>query len=224
MTTAGDALLVERANGIATVTLNRPAQRNALSSALVLGLREALAQLDADDEVGAVVLTGSDPAFCAGLDLKELGSTGANLGLGRSPDGVPPGHRWAPLVGAVNGIAVTGGLELALHCDLLIASERGLRRHACPGGRDARLGRVRAAARVRRHPCRPADEPDGRLPRWAGRPAHRARQRGPAARAAAAARAGARPHDRRQRPRRRPHPAGHRARGRRAAARPGGSR
>jgi len=78
--------------------------------------------------VGDVVLTGSDPAFCAGLDLKELGSTGANLDLGRSPEGVPPGYPWAPLstplIGAANGVAITVGLELALHCDLLIASDR----------------------------------------------------------------------------------------------------
>ena len=121
-------LLVHREGAVATVVLHRPAARNALSSELVQALRAALAELDADDGVAVVVLTGSDPAFCAGLDLKELGSTGGNLGLGRSPDGVPPGHPWAPLstplVGAVNGVAVTGGLELALHCDLLIASER----------------------------------------------------------------------------------------------------
>lgn len=121
-------LRVERTGAVAVVTLDRPERRNALSSELVLALRAALAELDADDGVGAVVLTGSDPAFCAGLDLAELGSTGGNLRLGRSPEGVPPGHPWAPLstplVGAVNGRAVTGGLELALHCDVLIASER----------------------------------------------------------------------------------------------------
>lgn len=123
-----DVLLVERAHRVATVTLNRPSARNALSSELVLALRQALAQLDADDGVDVVVLTGADPAFCAGLDLKELGSSGDNLGLGRSPGGVPPGHPWTPLakpvLGAVNGVAVTGGFELALNCDVLLASER----------------------------------------------------------------------------------------------------
>ncbi len=123
-------LVVERADGVAVVTLHRPAARNALTAELVLGLRAALAELDADDEVGAVVLTGSDPAFCAGLDLAELVSTGANLALGRSPEGAPPGSPWVPLatpvVGAVNGPAVTGGLELALHCDVLVASERAV--------------------------------------------------------------------------------------------------
>jgi len=120
-------LLVDVQSRVATVTLNRPRSRNALSSALLRELRLVLQDLDADSGVDVVVLTGADPAFCAGLDLKELGSTGGNLALAR-PDGAHAGSPWAPmtkpLLGAVNGVAVTGGLELALHCDILIASER----------------------------------------------------------------------------------------------------
>jgi len=69
-------LLVEVRDRVATLTLHRPAARNALSSELITALRAALARLDGDDDVD-VVLTGADPAFCAGLDLKELGSRGA---------------------------------------------------------------------------------------------------------------------------------------------------
>lgn len=120
-------LLVGRTDRVATLTLNRPAARNALTSSLIQELRDALGEVDADDEIDVVVLTGADPAFCAGLDLKELGSTGDNLEL-LSPDGGGAGTPWRPigkpLIGAVNGVAVTGGLELALHCDILIASER----------------------------------------------------------------------------------------------------
>ena len=123
-------VLVEAADGIATVTLNRPEARNALSSELLAALRQAVADVDADDAIDVVVLTGADPAFCAGLDLKELGSITSGL-LGR-PDSPrtddEPSRPWPalskPLVGAVNGVAVTGGLELALNCDFLVASER----------------------------------------------------------------------------------------------------
>ena len=128
--TGGD-LVVERADGVAVVTLNRPRRRNALTSSLILALRAAMAEADADETVGAVILTGADPAFCAGLDLGEVADTGANLRLA-GPDGdgdsPPAGHPWTPLrkpvIGAVNGVAITGGLELALHCDILIASEK----------------------------------------------------------------------------------------------------
>ena len=68
-------LLVEKKDGVATLTLNRPDQMNALSLALRWELQEALADIGADPEVGVVVLTGAGKAFCAGLDLKEMGST-----------------------------------------------------------------------------------------------------------------------------------------------------
>jgi enoyl-CoA hydratase len=123
----GSVLLVDRADGVATVTLHRPEARNALSAELITALRETMRTLGEDDEVRAVVLTGTDPAFCAGLDLKQLGSSGENLQLGQE-DEEPSPYPWPvltkPVIGAINGVAVTGGLELALNCDILVASER----------------------------------------------------------------------------------------------------
>jgi enoyl-CoA hydratase len=83
-----------------------------------------------------IVLTGADPAFCAGLDLKELGSPGGNLGSPLSSRERGPFPRLTkPLIGAVNGVAITGGFELALNCDFLIASE-----HAKFGDTHSRVG------------------------------------------------------------------------------------
>jgi len=115
-------VLVEIADLVAVVTLNRPARRNAISASLLTSLREVLADVDGRPDVRAIVLTGADPAFCAGLDLAELGQPGGSLsGVATS---TVIGDLARPLIGAVNGPAVTGGLELALACDLLIASER----------------------------------------------------------------------------------------------------
>ncbi len=138
-----DVVLSEVADRVATVTLNRPEARNALSRELRRELVAALSQAEADDGVDVVILTGADPAFCAGLDLKELGSSGGNLGGGTGADGPRkasgvrgPFPRLAkPLIGAINGVAVTGGFELALNCDFLIASE-----HAKFGDTHSRVG------------------------------------------------------------------------------------
>jgi enoyl-CoA hydratase len=124
-------VLVQRDDRVATVTLNRPEARNALDAELRKALWSTMGELDADDGVAAIVLTGADPAFCAGLDLKELASTGgAALGeTGASGDTSttrgPIPELSKPLIGAVNGVAITGGFEVALACDFLIASENG---------------------------------------------------------------------------------------------------
>ena len=108
--------------GVATVTLNRPEARNALSSALRKQLRATIAELDRDNEVRVIVLTGTDPAFCSGVDLKEMQSDVPLPDVG--PFTSPFLTSCTPLIGAVNGPAYTGGFELALACHMLIASER----------------------------------------------------------------------------------------------------
>ncbi len=123
----------------ALVVLNRPQARNALNAMLRRDLWAAFTALDADDSVAAVILTGADPAFCAGLDLKELGSTGGDISargdLAISGGARPIPQMSKPVIGAVNGVAVTGGFELALCCDFLIGSE-----HARFADTHARIG------------------------------------------------------------------------------------
>jgi len=118
-----DVLHVETDGAVATVWMNRPRVRNALNALLIGGLRETIAGLDADDDIGAIVLTGVDPAFCAGLDLNDVaeGRIGGGSGGAGPPIAADIG---TPVIGAINGPAVTGGLEIALLCDFLIASER----------------------------------------------------------------------------------------------------
>jgi enoyl-CoA hydratase len=125
---ASPELLVDRHDGVALVTLNRPAVRNALNASLRASLWREMATLDADDAIAAVVMTGADPAFCAGIDLKELGSTSGGLSdrgeLAISGEARPIPAMSKPVIGAVGGVAITGGFELALACDFLVASER----------------------------------------------------------------------------------------------------
>jgi enoyl-CoA hydratase len=120
-------LLVERSDGVATLTLNRPAARNALSTALRTALVSAFRELTDDDAIDVLILTGSGVAFTAGLDLKELSEVGlSGGGTGEDPvevDVIRAMREFPkPIIGAINGPAVTGGFEVALACDLLIAS------------------------------------------------------------------------------------------------------
>lgn len=123
-----DLVLLETAGGVRRITMHRPEARNALSSALMAELAAAFTAAEEDEAVDVVVLTGTDPAFCAGLDLRELGSGGANLRGGADAAATSPfAALWRmtkPVIGAINGPCVTGGFELALACDLLVASER----------------------------------------------------------------------------------------------------
>ena len=122
------SVLVEVLDGVAKVTLNRPQVRNALDASALAGLATAFRELADDDGVEVVVVTGADPSFCAGLDLAALSADPDHLmGVATAAETNPWDALRAvpqPVVGAVNGPAVTGGLELALACDFLVASER----------------------------------------------------------------------------------------------------
>jgi len=134
----------EVADSVATITLNRPEARNALSAEVTRLLDAAVVELDGREDVRAIILTGTDPAFCAGFDLNSLStelreSQQLRQQAELSHLGLLPEHA-TPIIGAINGAAVTGGLELAMSCDFLVASERArfadthARVGAMPGG------------------------------------------------------------------------------------------
>lgn len=118
-------LLVEKSNGIATVTLNRPTAMNALNQDLRNAIADTFKELEADPEIKVAILTGAGKAFCAGLDLKELGEqglTGSDNAV-TSKDPVTSIAQFSgPVICAINGVAITGGFELALAGDVLITS------------------------------------------------------------------------------------------------------
>ena len=108
---------------VAIITLNRPEARNAVSNELAVGLEEAIDQMEGDDEIWMGVLAANGPVFSAGADLKAIASGNANLGTERGGfGGFVVRERTKPVIAAVDGVAVAGGCELVLACDMVVAS------------------------------------------------------------------------------------------------------
>ncbi len=117
-------VLIDKQEGIATVTLNRPDKLNALNRELRLAFCHAMQALRADPEVRAVIITGAGRAFCVGLDLRELGTGKSGIrDEGNATFVTVIEDMEVPVIAAVNGFAITGGFELALACDMMIAAE-----------------------------------------------------------------------------------------------------
>lgn len=124
-----EPLVLTTDNGaVRVLTMNRPAARNALNRDLIRALYKALTEADADESVHAVVLTGTDPAFRAGVDLKEAARDGLKYFDEFKTQSciTAVAAMRTPIVGAINGATFTGGMEIALGCDFLVASERAV--------------------------------------------------------------------------------------------------
>ena len=111
-------------NHVATITLNRPERRNAINQALLSGLYDAIGQVSSDDTIRAAIITGNGKSFCSGIDLEVILTENLFDPRGDGTD-MPDIFQKCrkPIIGAVNGHAITGGFEIALNCDFLIASE-----------------------------------------------------------------------------------------------------
>jgi enoyl-CoA hydratase len=118
-----DEVLVDVADGIMTVTLNRPEAKNAANKALAEGVAAAMDELDSNDDVKVAILTGAGGTFCAGMDLKAFVSGETPQIPGRGFAGLTEATPRKPLIAAVEGYALAGGLELAISCDLIVTAD-----------------------------------------------------------------------------------------------------
>ena len=143
-----DEVLVELADGVAVITINRPEARNAVNEAVARAIATAM-DLDARSDVCAFVLTGAGGTFCAGMDLKGFLSGENSAAGGRGFGGITERPPAKPVVAAVEGFALAGGFELALACDIIVAAE-----NATFGLPEVRRGLVAGAGGLLRLPRR----------------------------------------------------------------------
>jgi enoyl-CoA hydratase/carnithine racemase len=120
------AVLTERRERVLLITINRPDQRNAVNAAVAHGIAAALDELDEADALSVGVLTGAGKGFCAGMDLKAFVAGESPYAGDRGFAGITQRASTKPLIAAVEGFAVAGGLEVALSCDVIVAA-RGAR-------------------------------------------------------------------------------------------------
>ncbi|WP_159819295.1 enoyl-CoA hydratase [Colwellia sp. 20A7] len=122
---APSPVLTEQIGKVALITLNRPGRLNAISEGMTSALINAIKTADAAKDVNVIVLTGAGRAFCAGVDLKDIADNDSNIVEEREMMETFEQCK-KPIIGAINGAAMTGGLELALYCDFLYAADSAI--------------------------------------------------------------------------------------------------
>ncbi len=117
-----DAVLTETSDGVITITINRPDAKNAVNKSVAEGIAAALDELDSNDDLRVGILTGAGGTFCSGMDLKAFLQGETPVVEGRGFGGLTEAPPQKPLIAAVDGYALAGGMELAISCDLIVAN------------------------------------------------------------------------------------------------------